>query len=78
MLQKTYVRMHHIGKGRRCYSAHVWAQTQMHSLFPLSLNPMGRRTDRTGEGSGAGPTEMSLSLFGRRGNRARDTLYTSL
>ena len=30
--------------------------TQVHSLFHHSYNPMGRQTDTTGKRSGAGPT----------------------
>ncbi|PZC81834.1 hypothetical protein B5X24_HaOG211847 [Helicoverpa armigera] len=41
---------------RTYYSARAFAQTQVHSLFLHSHNPMGRQADTTGRRSGAGPT----------------------
>ena len=43
---------------RRCYSAQVCAQTQMHSLFLRFHRSMGLQSDTTGKRSGAGPTTL--------------------
>lgn len=43
---------------RRYCSAQVRTQTQLHSLFPYSDNPMGQLSDTTVEKSGARPTAL--------------------
>lgn len=45
----------------------------VHSLFPLSLNQMGRQIDTTGEISGVGP--MVLRVFLRTGVKLRQTSW---
>lgn len=45
------------------YSAQACGKTLVKSLFPHSLNPMGRLSDMTGEGSGAESTNDRLKFW---------------
>ncbi|PZC73776.1 hypothetical protein B5X24_HaOG208808 [Helicoverpa armigera] len=49
---------------RTYYSARAFAQTQVHSLFLHSHNPMGRQSDTIGKRSGAGPTFTCSPMHG--------------